>query len=52
VQSLVVHAWQREILYDIGYSASVLDVFGAGRSHELETLQKCRRNLLRLWARP
>lgn len=52
VQSLVIHAWQREILYDIGYSASVLEVFGGGRAGALETLQRCRRNLLRHWARP
>ena len=50
VQSLVVHEWQREILYDIGYSVSLLEVFGGGRTSELQTLQKCHRNLLRRWA--
>lgn len=53
VQSLVADSSQREILYDIACSASLLDLlFGPGRRSEVDALQTCHRNLLRLWARP
>lgn len=53
VQSLVRDPLQREILYDIGCSLHFLELFGQARDPaEVDRLQKCQRNLLRLWAEP
>jgi len=49
-QSLVRDPGQREILYDIGYSLHLIELFGHAREQDTEQLQKCHRNLLRLWA--
>jgi PKHD-type hydroxylase len=52
-QSLVRDPARREILYDIGYSLHLLDLFGRGQgAQEVDRLNKCQRNLLRLWTEP
>jgi PKHD-type hydroxylase len=51
VESLVADAARRQILYDIGCAASMLELFAAERKEEAETLRKSHQNLLRLWAR-
>jgi PKHD-type hydroxylase len=51
VQSLVPGAAEREILYDVGYALNVLKIFGQDRISDIETLQRCHRNLLRLWTK-
>jgi PKHD-type hydroxylase len=51
-QSLIRHPAQREILYDLGYSLHLLELFGGGQTDNLERLKKCQENLLRLWAEP
>lgn len=50
VQSLVPEERRREVLYDVGYSASVLGMLAADRSREVQALRKCHEDLLRLWA--
>jgi PKHD-type hydroxylase len=49
-QSLVRDPRQREILYDIAYSLHLVKLLGQGREQDVERLQKCQQNLLRLWA--
>jgi PKHD-type hydroxylase len=49
-QSLIRHSAQREILYDIGYSLHLLELFGPTRRAEVDQLRACQQNLLRLWA--
>lgn len=50
VQSQVKTPAKREILYDIGYSLYLLEVFGPQQVEEIQRLQQCQKNLLRLWA--
>ena len=50
VQSLVRDAMRREILYDIACSAHLIELFGQTPNPDLDRLQKCEQNLLRLWA--
>jgi PKHD-type hydroxylase len=52
VQSLVRTPAQREILYDIGCSLHLVELFGGAKRPEAARLQKCHRNLLRMWAKP
>jgi len=52
VQSLVPDPRHREILYDLGWSARWLEVFGQGETAEALSLWQCHENLLRLWAGP
>lgn len=49
-QSLVRDPTQRQILYDIGYSLHLLELFGSAGSPDVNRLQECHRNLLRRWA--
>jgi PKHD-type hydroxylase len=51
VQSLVADPAEREILYDVGYALNVLKIFGRDRITDIQTLERCHRNLLRLWAK-
>ena len=51
-QSLVRDEVQREVLYDLGYSLQLVELFGSERASDLARLQACHRNLLRMWAEP
>jgi len=50
MQSTIREPVQREILYDLGYSTRMLELFGHGESEELVKLRACEQNLLRLWS--
>jgi PKHD-type hydroxylase len=52
VQSLVRDPLQREVLYDVGYSLQLLELFGRERAAERRQLRACHDNLLRMWAEP
>lgn len=51
VQSLFRAPEIREILYDIGYSLHLVEMFGGKEHHsEAARLRRCQQNLRRLWA--
>jgi PKHD-type hydroxylase len=51
-QSLIRGPAEREILYDIGYSVHLLELFGRDVSTEVDRLRVCQESLLRFWAEP
>ena len=50
VQSWVRDPVQREILYDVGCSLHLLELFGGDRPDEVERLRRSQQNLLRMWS--
>jgi PKHD-type hydroxylase len=52
VQSIVRDPRRREILYDVGYSLHLVQLFGPERTADLTRLERCHNNLLRAWAEP